>query len=186
MAVTLGLALAAASFGVGVAQSRSAQRRAKREQAAGQAFDARSAKLESKAILEEAELEAIEIRREGKLLGKKQTALTAKAGAKLGRGTAADIQAETRRLTEKDVTTTLEAAQRKSEQILTTFGAGEHEVVSRREFEGFKEHQKAQAEAERKRSEFGVVSPTALDAGTTSNTNFIKSKKPKQTTLTGL
>ena len=163
--------LLGAALGVSVFGQRRAKKEAKRAQAAQVAFDARSAKLESKAILEEAELEAVEIRREGELLGKKQRALTAKAGLKLGRGTAAAIQEETRRLTVKDVATTLEAAKRKSEQILTTFGAGTQEVVSKGEFEQFKEFQREQ---------------TALEEGNISGSNFIKSKKPKQTAFTGL
>lgn len=171
MALTLGIALAAASLGISAFGARESRQRAKREQAAGRAFDARSAKLESKAILEEAELEAIEIRREGELLGKKQRALTAKAGLKLGRGTAAAIQAETRRLTEKDVATTLEAARRKSEQLLTTFGAGSLEVVSKGEFQELEAFKREQ---------------TALEEGNILGNNFIKSKKPKQTILAGL
>lgn len=164
-------AILGASLGLSVFGARRGKKDTARAQAEQRAFDARSAKLESKAILEEAELEAAEIRREGKLLGKKQTALTAKAGLKLGRGTAAAIQEETKRLTAKDVATTLEAAQRKSEQLLTTFGAGSQEVVSKGEFEEFQKFQQEQ---------------TALEQGNTSNGNFIKSKKPKQTILTGL
>jgi hypothetical protein len=167
----MGIGIAIAGLFLSVAQARDAKQRAKREQAAGSAFDARSAKLESKAILEEAELEAIEIRREGKLLGKKQTALTAKAGLKLGRGTAAAIQEETRRLTAKDVATTLESAERKSEQLLTTFGAGTQEVVSKSQFQKFTKFQQEQ---------------TALSEGNISSSNFIKSPKKPKTALTGL
>lgn len=121
-------AIAVAGIGLSLLSQRQAKKDAQKRQAGMMAFDIKSAKLESKALLEEAALEAIEIRREGVLLGKTQTALTAKAGLKLGRGTARDIQAETKRLTEKDVATTLEAAQRKSEQILETYGAGEEDT----------------------------------------------------------
>ncbi len=120
--VTIGLAVT--SMGISLYGTSRARQDAAKAQAGQLAFDARTAKLESKAILEEAALEAIEIRREGELLGKKQTALTAKAGLKLGRGTAKDIQTETKRLTEKDVTTTLEGAERRSERLLKTYPEG--------------------------------------------------------------
>jgi len=165
--------LLGASLGVSLFGARSSKREAKRAQAGQLAFDARSAKLESKSILEEAALEAVEIRREGELLGKGQRALTAKAGAKLGVGTARDIQEETKRLTEKDVTTTLSAAERKSEQLLTTFGASEHEVVSGGEFKKFKEFQKKSSAL----SQTGM-SPSAIESELFQNENFIKSKKP--------
>jgi hypothetical protein len=167
----MGIGIAAAGLFLSVTQTQQARRRAKSEQARGIAFDARTARLESKAILEEAELEATEIRREGELLGKKQTALTAKAGLKLGRGTAADIQAETRRLTAKDVSTTLEAAQRKSKQLLETFPEGGVATVERRKLE-----QLRASEAEL----------TALQSGAPSNANFIRSPKKPRTALTGL
>ena len=147
-----------------------ARREAKRTQREQIAFDARTARLESKAILEEAELEATEIRREGELLGKKQTAFTAKAGLKLGRGTAAAIQAETRRLTEKDVATTLEAAQRKSKQLLETFPEVEVATIPR----ALKQLRAKEAEL------------TALESAQPSNANFIKSKIPKKSTFTEL
>ena len=104
-----------------------AKKDAKKNQSAQLAFDAKSAKLESKALLEEAALEAIEIRREGERLGKTQTAYAAKAGLKIGEGTTKDIQTETERLVEKDVTTTKSAAERKSEQIMKTYGVPEAE-----------------------------------------------------------
>lgn len=167
----MGIGIAAAGLFLSVTQSERARRRAKSEQAKGTAFDARTARLESKAILEEAELEATEIRREGELLGKKQRALTARAGLKLGRGTAAEIQKETRRLTEKDVATTLEAAQRKSEQLLKTFPEGGVATIGRTKLE-----QLRASEAEL----------TALQSGATSNANFIRSPKKRETAFVGL
>ncbi len=165
-------ALTGVSIGLGIFRSSRAKKKAKKAQKEETAFDIRSAKLQSKAILEEAALEAIEIRREGELLGKKQTALTAKAGLKIGRGTAKDIQEETKRLTEKDVATTLSAAQRKSEQLLTTFGAGSQEVVAKTELE---ELRKKEAQL------------TALESETTSGPgNFIKSKATNKALFAGL
>lgn len=180
-------ALLGASLGLSIFGASQSKRDAKRAQAERTAFDARSAKLESKAILEEAELEAIEIRREGKLLGKKQTALTAKAGLKLGRGTAAAIQEETRRLTAKDVATTLEAAERKSEQLLTTFGASESEVVSGAEFKEFTKFKQTRQRLGAEGVSGAEAEATALESvSAPANNNFIKSKKPKQSILTGL
>lgn len=165
-------ALLGAGLGLSVFGISESKRGAKREQRKQVAFDIRSAKLESKAILEEAALEAEEIKRSGELLGKKQAALTAKAGLKLGRGTARDIQEETKRLTEKDVATTLEAAQRKSEQLLTTFGAGTQEVIPQTELERLRKRE----------AEF-----TALEEGSTTNSNnFIKSNQTNQPFFAGL
>ena len=164
-------AILAASLGVSVFGAAQSRREAKKAQRAATAFDARTARLESKAILEEAELEATEIRREGELLGKKQRALTAKAGLKLGRGTAAAIQAETRRLTEKDVATTLEAAQRKSKQLLETFPEGGVRTVPLGQFEKFREFQEEQ---------------TALEEANISRSNFIKSPNRRKAAFTGL
>lgn len=163
--------LLGAALGVSIFGTRGAKVEARRAQATQIAFDARSARLQSKAILEEAELEATEIRREGELLGKKQTALTAKAGLKLGRGTAAAIQEETKRLTEKEVTTTLEAARRKSKQLLKTFPEEGFRTVSLKEFEKLRTLEKEES---------------ALESGVASNTNFIKSPKKHKTAFTGL
>ena len=156
-------------FAVGTGLSLFGTRRARREAKAAQreqiAFDARTARLESKSILEEAEIEAVEIRREGELLGKKQTALTAKAGLKIGRGTAEAIQEETRRLTEKDIATTKEAAERKSKQLLETFP--EPEV-------GFGKLPKILLGNRKQKT---PEQPTALAEGDRQNGNFIKSPR---------
>lgn len=147
------VSIAVVGIGIGLMGQRRARRDAKSAQRGQMAFDTKSARLESKALLEEAALEAIEIRREGELLGKTQTSLTAKAGLKLGRGTARDIQEETKRLTEKDVATTLGAAERKSEQILSTFGAGAQTVISTTELENL-ETRATSLELQRKHSNF--------------------------------
>lgn len=161
-------ALLGASIGLGIFERSQSRREARRAQKADIAFDARTARLQSTAILEEAALEAEEIRRGGELLGKKQTALTAKAGLKLGRGTAKDIQEETKRLTEKDVATTLEAAERESKRLLLTFDP----ETQRKEAIG-----KALEEA-------GTALESAIPLGPG---NFIKSRSKKQTfTFQGL
>lgn len=167
--ITMGLGLQAVSIGLGLFGTSRARSDAKQNQRQQIAFDARTARLESKAILEEAALEAIEIRREGELLGKKQTAYTAKAGLKLGRGTAKDIQEETKRLTEKDVATTLSAAERKSKQLLLTY-----DPESQR-----KEALTPLLESSKQEALTGLL-PTALEGETTTApNNFIMSKGKK-------
>lgn len=199
----MGVAVGIAGLIIQVAQARQARQDAKKAQQQRLAFDARSAKLESVAILEEAELEAIEIRREGELIGKTQRALTAKAGIKLGRGTAAAIQEETRRLTKKDIATTREAAARKSEQLLSTFGAGTLEIVEKERLERVREElgrfQRIERGVDPDTGE-PLLSASEIDIGQTTleaeitrrlseeraNGNFIQSPKKRKTAFTEL
>lgn len=125
--ITASLGIAAVQTGLGLFGASRKKKDAKKAQKQELAFEAKSAKLESVALLEEAALQAIEIRREGEQLGKSQTAFGAKAGLKIGEGTAKDIREETERLTEKDVATTKSSAERKGEQLMRTYGVPEPE-----------------------------------------------------------
>lgn len=167
--------LSALGFGLSIFGSSRAKKEAKRTQAEQVAFDARSAKLSSEALLEEAALEATEIRRGGVLLGKKQRALTAKAGLKIGTGTAEDIQRETAFLTQKDVSTVLESAERESTRLLKTFEVGGQELVSQEDAERLRDLRGSEEEQR-----------SALEGLGFSNSNFIRSTRNNSTFFTGL
>lgn len=174
-------ALTAVSLGVSLLQSRKAKKEAKKAQQADIAFDARSARLQAKALTREAGEQIIETRREGEELIKTQTARIAKAGVKIGRGTAADILQETREATARDISTTAQRAEREASRLTTTFrasGVGKlpTSIISK-------------AERARKASPdvdiFGGVLGNAVDAAGPDNSAFIKSSSTNQSIFKG-